>query len=461
MLLKNKMKFKNKYTNELLKVIPGGAHTYSRGADTYPENAPAILSKGKGVYIFDQDNKRYLDYGMGLRAVNIGYAEKEINSAAIKSINDGNTLTRPSIIELKAAKLLVSLIDDSEMVKFTKNGSTSVTAAVKLARAYTGKKIILRCFEQPFFSYDDWFIGSTNVNRGIPDETIALTKTFHYNDIESLKKQVRKYKNKIACVVLEPSSTQCPKIKKNESDCCGLSVCNRKFKKEDNFLKQVEQICRENSIIFILDEMITGFRWHLKGAQNFYGVTPDLSTFGKAMANGFSVSCISGKKKIMELGSITKKNDERVFLLSTTHGAEMGGLAAFIETVKFLKKKKVISHNWKYGEKLCYEGNKLARKYNIHEYFKFGGIACSPYFITLNEKKKNCLEFRTLFIQEMLKNKIMMPWVSIAYRHDDKTLDKTLSSMEKTFFVYKKALKNNVRRYLKGHVIKPVFRKFN
>ena len=139
----------------------------------------------------------------------------------------------------------------------------------------------------------------------------------------------------------------------------------------------------------------------------------------------------------------------------------MGGLAAFIETVKFLKKKKVISHNWKYGEKLCYEGNKLARKYNIHEYFKFGGIACSPYFITLNEKKKNCLEFRTLFIQEMLKNKIMMPWVSIAYRHDDKTLDKTLSSMEKTFFVYKKALKNNVRRYLKGHVIKPVFRKFN
>ena len=313
MLLKNKMKFKNKYTNELLKVIPGGAHTYSRGADTYPENAPAILSKGKGVYIFDQDNKRYLDYGMGLRAVNIGYAEKEINSAAIKSINDGNTLTRPSIIELKAAKLLVSLIDDSEMVKFTKNGSTSVTAAVKLARAYTGKKIILRCFEQPFFSYDDWFIGSTNVNRGIPDETIALTKTFHYNDIESLKKQVRKYKNKIACVVLEPSSTQCPKIKKNESDCCGLSVCNRKFKKEDNFLKQVEQICRENSIIFILDEMITGFRWHLKGAQNFYGVTPDLSTFGKAMANGFSVSCISGKKKIMELGSITKKMMKEFF----------------------------------------------------------------------------------------------------------------------------------------------------
>lgn len=455
------MKFKNKYTKELLRFIPGGAHTYSRGADAYPENAPAILSKGKGVYIFDQKGKKFLDYGMGLRAVNIGYAETDINKGAIRSMMDGNNLTRPSTIELKAAKLLVSLIDASEMVKFTKNGSTSVTAAVKLARAYTGKKIVLRCFEQPFFSFDDWFIGSTNVKRGIPDEIISLTKKFHYNDIESLKNQIRKYKNKIACVVLEPSSTQCPKIKTNDSDCCGKAVCDRKFKKENNFLKQVEQVCRENNIVFILDEMITGFRWHIKGAQYFYGVTPDISTFGKAMANGFSVSCISGKKKIMELGSITKKNEERVFLLSTTHGAEMSSLAAFVETVKFLKNNSVIDHNWNYGEKLCNEGNKLARKYNIQEYFKFGGIACSPYFVALDEKKKNSLEFRTLFIQEMLKNQIMMPWISIAYRHNNKTLDKTLNSLEKTFFVYKKALEKGVNRYLKGHVIKPVFRKFN
>ena len=334
------MKFKSKITNRLLKVIPGGSHTYSRGADTFPSNAPSILERGKGVYIFDNKGKKYLDYGMGCRSVNIGYAENSINNAAIDAIKKGNNLTRPSNIELKAAELFVSLIDNADMVKFTKNGSTAVTAAVKLARAYTGKKIALRCAEQPFFSFDDWFIGSTKVPRGIPDETIKLTKQFHYNDIESLKKQILKYKNKIACVVLEPSSTECPKINKKDNSCCHKAVCDRHFKKEDHFLKQVEKICKENKIVFVLDEMITGFRWDIKGAQNFYGVKPDLSTFGKAMANGFSVSGICGKKKIMELGSITNMNQERVFLLSTTHGAEMNGLAAFIETVKFLKKKK-------------------------------------------------------------------------------------------------------------------------
>ena len=183
------MKFKDKITNRLLKVIPGGSHTYSRGADTFPENAPPILDRGKGTSIFDHNNKKYLDYGMGLRSVNIGYAENSINNAAISAIKKGNNLTRPSIVELKAAELFVSLIDEADMVKFTKNGSTAVTAAVKLARAYTGKKIVLRCAEQPFFSFDDWFIGSTKVPRGVTTETRRLTKKFNYNDIESLEKK--------------------------------------------------------------------------------------------------------------------------------------------------------------------------------------------------------------------------------------------------------------------------------
>ena len=455
------MKYKNKITNRLLKVIPGGAHTYSRGYDTFPENAPPILERGKGVYIFDEKGKKYIDYGMGLRSVNIGYAENLINNAAIKAIKKGNNLTRPSIIELKAAETFISLVKHADMVKFTKNGSTAVTAAVKLARAYTGRKIILRCAEQPFFSFDDWFIGSTKVPRGITEETKRLTKQFHYNDIESLEKQIQKFKGKIACVVLEPSSTECPKINKNDSACCNLSKCNRNFKKENHFLKQVELICRKNNIVFILDEMITGFRWHINGAQNFYGVKPDLSTFGKAMANGFSVSAICGKKKIMELGSITNINEERVFLLSTTHGAEMNGLAAFTETVKFLKKKNVISHNWKYGAKLILEGNKIAKKIGINNFFYFSGIACSPLYNCLDSKKNNSLEFRTLFIQEMLNQNILMPWISISYRHDNKTLKKTLAALEKTLKIYQKALKFGIKKFLKGHTIKPVFRRFN
>ena len=164
-------KFKNKYTKRLLKVIPGGAHTYSRGADTFPENAPPILEKGKGVYTFGTNKQKYLDYGMGLRSVNIGYSEKSINKAAIQAIQKGNNLTRPSVIELKAAELFTSIIRNADMVKFTKNGSTAVTAAVKLSRAYTGKDIVLRCAQHPFFSYDDWFIGSTKVPRGVTSET--------------------------------------------------------------------------------------------------------------------------------------------------------------------------------------------------------------------------------------------------------------------------------------------------
>jgi len=453
--------FNNKFTKKLLKVIPGGSHTYSRGADTFPSNAPAILERGKGVYIFDEKGKKLLDYGMGLRSVNVGYAENSINKAAINAIGKGNNLTRPSLIELKAAELLTSLIKSADMVKFAKNGSTAVTAAVKLARAFTRKKIVLRCAEQPFFSYDDWFIGSTNIKRGITDETIKLTKKFNYNNIDSLKKVIKKYKNKIACVVLEPASTECPKTKNFKENCCNNYPCSRNFIKEDHFLKQVENLCRENGIVFILDEMITGFRWDLKGAQKYYGVNPDISTFGKAMANGFSVSAVCGRKEIMELGSITNKKEERVFLLSTTHGAEMNGLAAFIETVNFLKNKNVIAKNWNYGKKLIYEANKISKALGIEKNFHFSGIACSPNYNCLDINDINSFELRTLFVQEMLKNNILMPWVSIAYRHSEKELNKTLLSIEKSLFTFKKALKYGAKRYLKGDVIKPVFRKYN
>jgi glutamate-1-semialdehyde 2,1-aminomutase len=169
------------FTDRLLKAIPGGAHTYSRGFDQYPSNAPQILSSGKGAYVFDQDNKKFLDYGMALRAVNIGYAEEEIDKAAINQINSGNNLSRPSLVELEAAELIIDTINSVDMVKFTKNGSTAVSAAVKLARAYTGKELIARCADHPFFSFDDWFIGSTNIKKGIPDSTIQQTKLFKFH----------------------------------------------------------------------------------------------------------------------------------------------------------------------------------------------------------------------------------------------------------------------------------------
>ena len=428
------------YQERLLKVIPGGAHTYSRGFDQYPENAPQILTRGKGAYIFDPEGNRYLDYGMALRAVNLGYAEDEIDAAAIEQIKKGNNLTRPSMIELEAAELLVSLIDSVDMVKFTKNGSTSVSAAVKLARAFTGRDLVARCAEQPFFSYDDWFIGSTPITRGIPQDTIEKTKTFRYNDIASLEALVDQYPNQFSCVVLEPAATEDPK---------------------DGYLQKVQELCRKNGIVFVLDEMITGFRWHMKGAQHLYGVTPDLCTFGKAMANGFSVSCIAGRREIMELGSIETAGQERLFLLSTTHGAEMSGLGAFVATVKFMQKHQVVEHLWDYGQKLMAMMQRQAEAHGIAHCFKVGGIACSPYYLTLDQSGANSLALRTLFSQEMIRNGVLMPWIALSYRHGQDELATTERALDQTLKVYRQAIEDGVEKYLKGEVIKPVFRKFN
>lgn len=428
------------YQQRLLKAIPGGAHTYSRGFDQFPSNAPQVLSHGKGAYVFDMQNKRYLDYGMALRAVNIGYAEDEIDEAAISQIRNGNNLTRASMIELQAAELLIDLIDTVDMVKFTKSGSTSVSAAVKLSRAYTGRDMVARCADQPFLSYDDWFIGSTPLRRGIPQETIMKTKMFNYNDIVSLEALIANHPGQFACVVLEPATTAEP---------------------SDDFLKKVQELCRKHGIVFVLDEMITGFRWHMKGAQHVYSVTPDLCTFGKAMANGFSVSCIAGRREIMELGSIEFAGRERVFLLSTTHGAEMCGLGPFLATVNFMHQHGVVDHIWDYGRRLIEMMQGQAEAHGIDHSFKVGGVACSPFYLTLDSSGGNSFALRTLFSQEMIRSGVLMPWIALSYRHGKEELVLTERAIDKAFTVYAKALEEGVDKYLEGSVIKPVFRKYN
>jgi len=428
------------YQNRLLKVIPGGAHTYSRGYDQYPSNAPQILKRGHGAYVYDAEENEFLDYGMALRAVNLGYANKEVRDAALKQIDFGNNLTRASLIELEAAELLVDLIDSVDMVKFTKNGSTATTAAIKLSRAYTKRDLVARCADHAFFSYDDWFIGSTPANLGILEKDIENTKMFNYNEIESLQQLFDRYPNQIACVILEPAVTVHPK---------------------DNFLHKVQELCKKNGAVFILDEMITGFRWHLKGAQHYYNIKPDLCTFGKAMANGFSVAAIAGKREIMQLGSIEFKGTERLFMLSTTHGAEMSGLGAFVETIKFMKKHNVVEHLWDYGNKLIKLMNDTAQKYNVEKNFVADGIACSPYYLTFDKDGKNSLGLRTLFSQEMIKNNVLIPWIALSYAHGEKELHHTKIALEKTFEVYKKAVDEGYEKYLVGDVIQPVFRKYN
>jgi glutamate-1-semialdehyde 2,1-aminomutase len=451
-----------KYTKLLNKYIPGGAHTYSRGYDQFSENAPEVLLKGDKQFVYDVYGNKFLDFGMGLRSIGIGYNEKKINDGAFRQIKFGNNLTRPSLVELEAAKKFVNHFDSVDMVKFTKNGSTAVTAAVKLSRGFNQKKIVARCVDHPFFSYDDWFIGSTIIKRGVPKEISDLTVMFKYNDIESLKKIILQNKNNISCVVLEPSTICCP-LTNNlslKNKCCGLADCTNNFK--SNFLLDVQNICKENKIIFILDEMITGFRWNLYGAQNMYGVDPDISTFGKAMANGFPLAAIGGKEEIMSIGGINKKNSERLFLLSTTHGAEMSSLGAFIENLNFYKKKDVIKNIWKTGYELKKIFNDLSKEYDLSDYVKMAGIACSPFYICKDQNKKISNSFKTLFMQEMIKNKILWPsFVSVCYRHNQSDLQKVKSALKKVLPIYKAALKKGIKKYLKGNSIQPVFRRYN
>jgi len=428
------------YRERLQKVIPGGAHTYSRGADQHPANAPQILARGKGAYVFDDKGTRFLDYGMALRAVNIGYAEDEIDEAAIREIRNGDNLTLPSLVELEAAERFCALIDSVDMVKFTKNGSTSVSAAVKLARAFTGRELVARCAEHPFFSYDDWFIGSTPITRGIPSATLEQTKVFGYNDAASVRRLFEQHPREIACVVMEAATTAHP---------------------QKGFLEEVQRLCRAHGAVLIFDEMITGFRWHLKGAQHYYGVQPDLCTFGKAMANGFSVSCVGGRREIMELGSIETPGRERVFLLSTTHGAEMAGMGAFLATVRYLEREPVIDHLWRFGQQLVELINGIATEFGVQASLSASGIPCSPSYATLDRDGKPSLELRTLFAQEMVRNGVLMPWIALSYRHREPELALTERALRATLPVYRRGLEQGCKGLLLGEPIKPVFRKFN
>ena len=455
------------YQARLLRAIPGGAHTYSRGHDQFPDNAPAIFSRGEGVYAYTPDGRRYLDFAMALGAVGIGYGEKSIVEAANKGMTLGNGLSRPSMIELEAAERLIDLVPSIDMVKFTKNGSTAVTAAVKLARAFTGRELVARCSQHPFFSYDDWFIGSTPVTRGITRSTISETLTFNYNDIASLEKLFEQHKGKVAAVVLEPATMVCPNVNGQPlphggiQGCCSANPCTARAPRCRHFLHDVRELCDKHGVVMVLDEMITGFRWHLGGAQHVLDVRPDITTFGKAMANGFSVACVGGRRDIMQLGSIEFAGTERVFLLSTTHGAEMSGLAAFLATVDFMEKNEVCAHFWNWGERFVKAFNRESQSAGVSKRIYAGGPACKPGFVTLDDKGLPCMKLRTLFMQEMLKHNILMPQVVVAYRHGDAELKLVEHALADAMPVIAKALHEGFEKYIHGPLVQPVFRKLN
>jgi glutamate-1-semialdehyde 2,1-aminomutase len=419
----------------LQRAVPGGAHTYAKGADQYPSQAPAVIARGLGCRVWDVDGNEFIEYGMGLRAVTLGHAYAPVVDAVRESLALGTNFTRPAAIELECAERFLEIVSTAEMVKFTKDGSTASTAALKLARAYTGRNTVAICAEHPFLSYDDWFIGTTTMDGGIPDVERSMTVRFHYNDLESLRQVFNAHPAQIAAVFLEPERTEPP---------------------QPGFLEGVRALCDEHRAVLVFDEMITGFRWDRRGAQGLYGVTPDLSTFGKAMANGFSVSALCGDREIMRLGSREREQDH-VFLLSTTHGAEVPSLAAAMKTMEIYRTEPVVERLHAAGERLARGVRQAASRHGVSDHWRLAGRPCNLLFATLDADGRPSQAFRTLFLQELIHRHVLAPSFVVSYSHGDEDIDRTIDAVDGALGVYARALDEGVDRYYTGRVSRPVF----
>lgn len=420
-------------------LIPGGAHTYSKGDDQFPENAPPALESGRGAWTRAPDGKRYLDMGMGLRSVTLGHCYKPVVAAVAESLRYGSNLSRPTVFEAKYAENLLKALKWPAMVKLCKNGSTATSAAVKLARAYTGRKLIARCRQQPFFSYDDWFIGTTVCPGGVPSEISALTVAFDYGDLASVDRLISQHPGQLSCLILEPATDRPPAA---------------------GFLQGLRQRCDKHGIVLIFDEMILGFRLALGGGSELFGVKPDLATFGKGMANGFSMAALVGRREIMELGDLAEGR-RKVFLLSTTHGAEISGLFAAQAALNEYQRKPVLEGIARFGVDLKAGFNAASARQGLGEAISIAGFDASPILIVQRRGKPDA-ELRTLFMQGMLARGVLMPYLAPCFSHGEKELAFLLKAFEAVAPALREAVKSGkVREKIVGALVMPVFREVN
>jgi glutamate-1-semialdehyde 2,1-aminomutase len=419
---------------QLQRLVPGGSHTYAKGFDQYPERSPGVIARGLGCHVWDADGNEFIEYGMGLRAVTLGHAYGPVVESVRDSLRIGTNFTRPAVIELEAAEAFLGLIGNAEMVKFTKDGSTANTAALKLARKYTGRDKVAIPSDQPFLSYDDWFIGTTDMDGGIPQFEKQHTLRFTYGDLASARKLFDENAGQIAMVILESARLEDP---------------------PPEFLPGLQALCREKGALFVIDEMITGFRWHKNGAQKLYGIDPDLSTFGKAIANGFGLSALCGKRELMRLGSRERPQDD-VFLLSTTHGAETPSLAAAIATLKVYETEDVIGHLHRAGDRLTKGVRESAKRHGVEKQFEVVGRACNLSFAVRDREGRASQAYRTLFLQELIARGVIAPSFVVSYSHSDEEIDKTIEAVDGALAVHARALASSAEELLTGRPSRPV-----
>ncbi len=409
-----------KIMHPVTQTMAKGPGQYSKGA------APVYLERGKGSHVWDVDGNEYIDYNMGIGPIVLGYCYDKVDNAIKEQLAKGITFSLMHRLEYEAAELLHQVVPNAESVRISKTGCDVTSAAIRLSRAFTGRKKVVCC---GYHGWHDWYIGTTTRNAGIPEEVQALTKTFQYNNIESLKAVLDK---DVACVILEPYIFEAPK---------------------DNFLQEVARLVKENGSLLVFDEMWSGFRIALGGAQEFFNVKADLACFSKAVANGMPVSFLTGRKDVISRGQ------EDVFIF-TTFGGEALSLSAAIATINEIKEKNVPAHLDQKGNKLRDGYNELAAKAGVSDVTSCTGYGCRS-VINFHTSTGNPLVLKTIMQQEMIRRGVLWGGShSMSFSHTDEDIQKTLKAYEEVFPILKQAIESGKpESYMKGEVLEMVFRK--
>jgi len=415
-----------------VKVIPAGTQTLSKGPDQFVFGAtPRYLERGEGSHVWDVDGNEYIDYPMALGPILLGYGYGPVIEAVVKRLKEGTTFTLMHRLEVELAELLTEVIPCAEMVRFAKNGSDVTSAAIRVARACTGREHIAYC---GYHGSQDWYAVTTPRNRGIPDFNKALIHAFEYNRLETLDALFDEFEGKIACVIMEVPGAD--------------PVINLNSKR--NFLQDVARLCRSKGALFILDEMVTGFRYSLGGAGELFDVSPDLACFGKGMGNGMAISALVGKQEFM------KSLDEVFF--SMTFSGDTTGLAAAKATIETLMREPVLEHIWSKGAKLHRGLKEAAKEWGLG--VEVSGRPPRGGLTFRNDMGDVDPLMRSLFLQETVKRGLLFGGpVFVSYSHSETDINRTIEVAYEAFCKVRSAYESaSPASFLEGQVVGEVFR---
>lgn len=414
---------------EAARVIPGCTQTFSKGPTQFVQGAaPVFLMRGQGSHVWDVDGNEYIDYPMALGPVILGHDYPPVTEAVMQQLHDGTTFSLPHPLEVELAELLTEIIPCAEMVRFGKNGSDATSGAIRVARAYTGRELVACC---GYHGWQDWYIGTTTRRKGVPQAVQALTIPFEYNDLEGLQRIFDDHPGEVAAVIMEPVGLIDP---------------------QSRFLEQVRELARREGSLLIFDEVITGFRLALGGAQEHFGLTPDLACFGKAMANGYPLSAIVGRREIMRLFN-------EVFF-SFTFAGETLSLAAAKATIAEMRAEPVIPYLWEQGQKLKDGYNVLAQHAGLQDVTTCIGLPPRTVITFKDATGADSMAFKSVFQQECLRRGVLFSGVqNVCYSHSDQDIEHTLQVYRTSLAILREAIEaGDVLQRLKGEPVQPVFR---